>query len=73
MERTRPVTNLSWGADNIVSVKFNQSEVDILASSGSDNSIVLYDLRTNSPTQKIVQTMRTNAIYVGIQWKLSTL
>lgn len=62
MERTRPVTNLSWGADNIVSVKFNQSEVDILASSGSDNSIVLYDLRTNSPTQKIVQTMRTNAI-----------
>ena len=24
--------------------------------------VVLYDLRTNSPTQKIVQTMRTNSI-----------
>lgn len=60
--RSKPLSNLSWGADNITSVKFNQAETDILASTGSDNSIVLYDLRTNSPTQKIVQNMRTNAI-----------
>lgn len=60
--RSKPLSNLSWGADNITSVKFNQSETDILASTGSDNSIVLYDLRTNSPTQKIVQRLRTNAI-----------
>ncbi|SCV99583.1 LAFE_0A06392g1_1 [Lachancea fermentati] len=60
--RTKPLTNLSWGADNVTSVKFNQNETDILASTGSDNSIVLYDLRTNSPTQKFVQRMRTNAI-----------
>ncbi|CCF60166.1 hypothetical protein KAFR_0J00980 [Kazachstania africana CBS 2517] len=60
--RSKPISNLSWGADNITSVKFNQNEVDILASTGSDNAIVLYDLRTNSPTQKIIQTMRTNAI-----------
>lgn len=60
--RSKPVSNLSWGADNVTSVKFNQNETDILASTGSDNSVVLYDLRTNSPTQKIVQTMRTNAI-----------
>lgn len=60
--RSKPLTDLSWGADNISTVKFNQNETDILASAGSDNSLVLYDLRTNSPTQKIVQTMRTNAI-----------
>lgn len=62
INRSKPISNLSWGADNITTVKFNQNETDILASTGSDNSIVLYDLRTNSPTQKIVQTMRTNAI-----------
>lgn len=60
--RSKPISNLSWGADNINHVRFNQNEVDILASTGSDNSVVLYDLRTNSPTQKIVQTMRTNSI-----------
>lgn len=60
--RSKSTSNLSWGADNITSVKFNQNDSNILASTGSDNSIVLYDLRTNSPTQKIVQQMRTNAI-----------
>ncbi|QLG70601.1 hypothetical protein HG535_0A05420 [Zygotorulaspora mrakii] len=60
--RSKPLSNLSWGADNVTSVKFNQNETDILASTGSDNSIVLYDLRINSPTQKIVQRLRTNAI-----------
>lgn len=62
MNRSKAVSNLSWGADNVSHVKFNQNECDVLASTGSDNSIVLYDLRTNSPTQKIVQTMRTNSI-----------
>ncbi|SCU79385.1 LAFA_0B02784g1_1 [Lachancea sp. 'fantastica'] len=62
INRSRPTSNLSWGADNVSTVKFNQNETDILASAGSDNSVVLYDLRTNSPTQKFVQKMRTNAI-----------
>lgn len=60
--RSKPTSNLSWGADNVTSVKFNQNDSNILASTGSDNSIVLYDLRTNSPTQKIVQQMRTNCL-----------
>ncbi|CCH43133.1 putative WD repeat-containing protein [Wickerhamomyces ciferrii] len=60
--RSRPVSNLSWGADNISKVRFNKTETSILASAGSDNSVVLYDIRTNTPTQKLVQTMRTNAI-----------
>lgn len=60
--RSRPLSTLSWGADNITRVSFNKTETSILASAGSDNSVVLYDIRTNSPTQKLVQTMRTNAI-----------
>ncbi|GME96116.1 unnamed protein product [Ambrosiozyma monospora] len=60
--RTRPVSNLSWGADNITTVKFNMTETSVLASAGSDNSLILYDIRTNSPTQKIRTTMRNNAI-----------
>lgn len=60
--RSRPISNLSWGADNITKVRFNKTETSILASAGSDNSVVLYDVRTNTPTQKLVQTMRTNAI-----------
>ncbi|KAL3235139.1 Protein SOF1 [Nakaseomyces bracarensis] len=62
VNRSKPLSDLSWGADNINTVKFNQNDSNVLASAGSDNSIVLYDLRTNSPTQKVVQTMRTNAI-----------
>ncbi|ODQ77919.1 hypothetical protein BABINDRAFT_40569 [Babjeviella inositovora NRRL Y-12698] len=60
--RSKPVTNLSWGSDNITAVKFNMTETNIIASAGSDRSVVLYDIRTNTPTQKMVATMRTNAI-----------
>ena len=61
-QRSRPISNLSWGCDNVNSVVFNKTETSILASSGSDNSVVLYDIRTNSPTQKLIQTLRTNSI-----------
>ncbi|AQZ13030.1 SOF1 (YLL011W) [Zygosaccharomyces parabailii] len=60
--RSKPLSDLSWGADNVSSVRFNQNDSNVLASTGSDNSIVLYDLRTNSATQKLVQQMRTNAL-----------
>ncbi|GMM37992.1 rRNA-processing protein [Saccharomycopsis crataegensis] len=60
--RSKPISNLTWGADNITTVRFNNVETSILASAGSDNTVILYDIRTNSPTQKIVNTLRTNAI-----------
>lgn len=62
MKRSRHISNLTWGADNINLVKFNKTETNVLASTGSDNSIVLYDIRTNSPIQKVVTNMRNNAI-----------
>lgn len=62
VNRNRPLSDLSWGADNITTVQFNKTETSILASAGSDNSLILYDIRTNSPTQKIKTSMRSNAI-----------
>ncbi|KAH3664335.1 hypothetical protein WICMUC_005720 [Wickerhamomyces mucosus] len=60
--KSKPISNLSWGPENCNFVKFNKTEKSIFASSGSDNSIILYDIRTNSPIQKLIQTMRTNSI-----------
>lgn len=62
LKRSKYISNLSWGVDNVNSVKFNKTETNVVASSGSDNSIILYDIRTNSPIQKVVCDLRTNAI-----------
>ncbi|CAN3373463.1 hypothetical protein DIURU_003018 [Diutina rugosa] len=61
-QRTKPVSNLTWGADNVTTVRFNKTETNVIASSGSDNAVVLYDIRTNSAVQKVVTDMRQNAI-----------
>ncbi|CAN6663406.1 protein Sof1p [Trichomonascus vanleenenianus] len=60
--RSKPINNLSWGADSVTSVRFNQTETSMIASAGSDRSIVLYDLRTTSPVQKLLTALKTNAI-----------
>ncbi|KAL7662968.1 Sof1-like protein domain-containing protein [[Candida] zeylanoides] len=62
VNRSQYVSNLSWGADNVTNVKFNRTQTNVVASTGSDNSIVLYDVRTNSAVQKVVTSMRTNAV-----------
>ncbi|CAO3590692.1 unnamed protein product [Absidia cylindrospora] len=60
--RSDPIQSFAWGADSYQSVKFNQVETNILASCGSDRTIVLYDLRTNKPLSKVVMALKTNAI-----------
>ncbi|KAI8086160.1 WD40-repeat-containing domain protein [Halteromyces radiatus] len=61
-ERSEPIQNFAWGADSYQTVKFNQVETNILASCGSDRTVVLYDLRTSKPLSKLVMMMKTNAI-----------
>lgn len=61
-QRTKPVLNLTWGADNVTTVRFNKTETNVIASLGSDNAVVLYDIRTNLAVQKVVTDMRQNAI-----------
>ncbi|KAF9366165.1 rRNA-processing protein sof1 [Mortierella sp. NVP85] len=61
-DRTEPIQTLNWGVDTINTVRFNQTETNILASTGSDRTVILYDLRTSRPITKLIMAMRTNAI-----------
>ncbi|KAF2997231.1 hypothetical protein G7054_g11905 [Neopestalotiopsis clavispora] len=55
---------LAWpnSVDTINKVAFNQVETSILASCASDRSIVLYDLRTNTPLAKTVLNFASNSL-----------
>jgi WD repeat and SOF domain-containing protein 1 len=59
-----PSQTLHWptSADTITTIAFNQIETSLLASTATDRSIVLYDLRTSSPLAKTVLTLTSNAI-----------
>ncbi|KAF6252435.1 WD40-repeat-containing domain protein [Scenedesmus sp. NREL 46B-D3] len=61
-ERSEPVNTFSWGADSVLSVKFNPAESDVFASTGGDRSIALYDLRSARPIRKLVMQTRSNAV-----------
>ena len=61
-ERTEPVTTFSWNSDTITSVKFNQTEISILAACAYDRSVILYDLRSSTPLAKSILNMRSNAL-----------
>ncbi|ETW03219.1 hypothetical protein H310_05623 [Aphanomyces invadans] len=60
--RSDPIHHYSWGADSITSVKFNPAEASLLASTGSDRAVSLYDTRLAQSMRKIVMEMRNNAL-----------
>ncbi|XP_074280839.1 uncharacterized protein LOC141605829 [Silene latifolia] len=60
--RSQPVNSFQWGVDTVVSVRFNPGEPNILASSGSDRSIAIYDLRLSTPARKIIMQTKTNSV-----------
>lgn len=60
--RSSPIMKFEWGCNSLYSVKFNPSNFDLLGSSGSDNSIGLYDIRANTPIRKVILKMRSNAL-----------
>eukprot|EP00163_Fabomonas_tropica_P002615 TRINITY_DN1201_c0_g1_i1.p1 TRINITY_DN1201_c0_g1~~TRINITY_DN1201_c0_g1_i1.p1 ORF type:complete len:353 (-),score=85.44 TRINITY_DN1201_c0_g1_i1:92-1150(-) len=60
--RAEPIKTFEWGADSILSVKYNPVETDILATTASDRNIVLYDLRMSEPLKKLIMAMRNNAL-----------
>lgn len=61
-ERSEPTTSFQWGADSVTSVKFNPAEANVLASTGSDRNICLYDTRMAQPMRKLIMQMRSNAL-----------
>ena len=62
--RSEPVRSFTWGVDSISNIKFNPVEYNILATTGSDRAVVLYDIRRANPLRKVVLTMKSN----GIAW-----
>ncbi|CAG8558049.1 947_t:CDS:10 [Diversispora eburnea] len=58
--RSNPIKTFTFDSEMTNTVRFNQTEVNILGSCGTDREIVLYDLRMNSPLSKLV--MKTNAL-----------
>ena len=59
-----PTQTLAWPStvDTITALSLNQSETSILASTATDRSLVLYDLRTSSPLHRSLLTLSSNAI-----------
>lgn len=59
-----PLQTLHWpnSTDTINAISWNQSETSVLASCATDRSIILYDLRTSSPLQKVTLGLASNAI-----------
>lgn len=53
-ERTKPIYQLEWNLDTILKVKYNPSDSNILCATCIDRSVILYDLRGETPVQKII-------------------
>jgi DDB1- and CUL4-associated factor 13 len=61
-ERSLPVQTFEWGADSVTKVRFNSSEVNLLASIGSDRSFVFYDIRAGTPLKKTLLNNKSSGI-----------
>lgn len=60
--RSDPIHNYSWGAETVTTVRFNPADPSLFASTANDRSVVLYDLRAESPLQKVVMAMNSNSL-----------
>lgn len=60
--RAQPIHSYQWGADSILSVKFNPAEATLVASTGSDRGICLYDVRASVPMRKFILPMNSNKV-----------
>jgi WD repeat and SOF domain-containing protein 1 len=59
--RSDPIHSYKWGADSVLSVRFNPTEACLLASTGSDRGVTLYDLRSSEPIRKFMLPMNRYA------------
>ena len=61
-QRTKPIYQLEWNIDSILKVKYNPSEPNILCATCIDRSIILYDLRGETPIQKVTLPNKSMAL-----------
>jgi WD40 repeat protein len=57
-----PKQSYSWGSDSVTTCKWNPAESGLIASTGADRSVVLYDIRTDSALRKVVFAMSNNSL-----------
>lgn len=62
LERSTPIQSMGMGSATLNCVRFNQAERSILATTGGDRGIVIYDLRTSSPLIKLTTSLRNNTL-----------
>ncbi|GAA6063636.1 hypothetical protein JCM10212_002597 [Sporobolomyces blumeae] len=67
--KTAPISTLKFHStstnavgEHIVNVAFNKSESNVLASSGSDRTVCLYDLRSGKALGRVAMQMRVNQL-----------
>uniref|UniRef100_A0A7S3QLB8 Sof1-like protein domain-containing protein n=1 Tax=Dunaliella tertiolecta TaxID=3047 RepID=A0A7S3QLB8_DUNTE len=60
--RSEPTHSFAWGSDTVTSARFNPAEADLFATTGSDRSVALFDLRSATPIRKIIMQTRCNAL-----------
>lgn len=68
--KTSPISTLKFHStsnssvgEHIVNVAFNKSETNVLASSGSDRTVVLYDLRSGKALGRVAMQVRLTLIH----------
>lgn len=62
VSRAQPIHTYKWGADSVLCVRFNPAEASLLASTGNDRSVCLYDLRASVPMRKFILSMNSNKL-----------
>jgi len=61
-QRSAPLSSYEWGCERVITGRFNPAEPALIASTGVDRSIGLYDLRGNTAIRKVILKMRSNAV-----------
>lgn len=60
--RSNPTFSYNWDSRSITQVKFNKTETNVLASVGTDRSIILYDVRMQTALKKVVMINSCNSV-----------
>ncbi|KAG8951175.1 rRNA-processing protein sof1 [Tulasnella sp. 424] len=62
--KSSPISTLSFptSTENITALKFNWSESSVLATTGTDRTFTLYDIRTAKAERRLVLNFRCNAL-----------
>ena len=62
INRSVPVSSITWGAETNSTVRWNAAERNVLATAASDRTVTLYDARAKSALRKVMLPGRTNSL-----------